>query len=260
MLTYEHLRLVKETGLATITINRPEVRNALDLQTWQEIRAAIRECKFDDAVRVVAITGAGGKAFASGANIGELKKKKTLDIALKGEAQETLNEIESLPKPTIAAVDGYALGGGCEVSMSCDFRVATTRAKFGLPEVGLGVIPSAGGTQRLQRLVGIAKAKELIFTGDIIDAATAQQIGLVNHVVEPDELMAAVRKLADKIIPKGPVAVSLAKMSINTGANTDLISGLIVEKLAQTVCFATQDRAEGTAAFLEKRKPNFKGE
>lgn len=259
-MTYEHLLITKENGLATIMINRPEMRNALDTQTWGEIRAAIRECKFDDQVRVVAITGAGGKAFASGANINELKKKKTLDIALKGEAQETLNEIESLPKPTIAAVDGYALGGGCEVSMSCDLRVATTRAKFGLPEVGLGVIPSAGGTQRLQRLVGIAKAKELIFTGAIIDAATALQLGLVNKVVEPDELTAEVRKLADKIIPKGPVAISLAKMSINTGANTDIYSGLIVEKLAQTVAFGTSDRVEGTTAFVEKRKPNFKGE
>jgi enoyl-CoA hydratase len=258
--TYEHLLLAKENGLATITINRPEVRNALDLQTWQEIRAAIKECKFDDEVRVVAITGAGGKAFASGANIGELKKRKTLDIVLKGEAQEALNEIEYLPKPTIAAVDGFALGGGCEVSMSCDLRVATTRSKFGLPEVGLGVIPSAGGTQRLQRLVGVAKAKELIFTGDIVDAATAQQIGLVNKVVEPDELMAAVRALGDKMISKGPVAVSLAKIAINTGANTDLLSGLMVEKLAQTVCFATKDRLEGTAAFVEKRKPNFVGE
>ena len=259
-MNYEHLQLMKEKGLATITINRPEVRNALDVQTWQELRAAIRECKYDDAVRVVAITGAGGKAFASGANIAELVKKRTLDISLKNEAQDVLCELENLPKPTIAAVDGFALGGGCEVAMACDMRLASNRAKFGLPEVGLGVIPSAGGTQRLQRLVGIAKAKELVFTGDIIDAATALQIGLVNKVVDPEALMAEVRAMADKIIPKGPVAVGLAKISINTGSNVDLASGMIVERLAQTVCFATEDRGEGTAAFIETRKPNFKGE
>lgn len=259
-MTYQHFLVEKENSLGIITFNRPEIRNAMDVQTWEELRAAVRECRFDDAVKVVVITGAGEKAFASGSDIGSLLKKKTLDIALKSEAQWILLELENLTKPTIAAIDGYALGGGCEVAMACDIRVATSRAKFGLPEPHLGVIPSAGGTQRLPRLVGIAKAKELMFTGDIIDAATAQQIGLVNKVVEPEMLMTAVREMAAKIVTKGPVAISLAKIAINTGVNTDLASGMIVEKLAQTVAFGTADRVEGTAAFLEKRKPDFKGE
>ena len=160
----------------------------------------------------------------------------------------------------IAAIDGFALGGGCELAMACDIRIATAKSKLGQPEVNLGVIPGAGGTQRLQRLVGIGKAKELIFTGDIISAAQAREIGLINKVVdEAAELMPAAKAMADKIISKGPVAVAVAKIAINVGANTDINSGLLFEKFAQTVAFATQDRVEGTGAFLEKRKPDFKG-
>lgn len=255
---YQNVLMTKDNGLALLTLNRPEVRNALDPQTWSEIRSAIREVRFDDEVRVVAITGAGGKAFASGADIKALLARPVLD-QLKSEVNDTLNEIESLNKPVIAAVDGFALGGGCELAMACDIRIATTRSKFGQPEANLGIIPGAGGTQRLQRLVGIGKAKELIFTGDIIDANQAEKIGLVNMVVEPGQLMAAVKTMTAKIMAKGPVAINVAKVSINVGSNVDLFSGLAVERFAQTVALGTEDRVEGMTAFVEKRKPNFCG-
>ncbi|WP_027718214.1 enoyl-CoA hydratase-related protein [Desulfovirgula thermocuniculi] len=256
---YKNLLFQKDGSIAIITLNRPEVHNALDPQTWGELRAAIGECRRDPEVRVVIITGAGGKAFAAGADIRALRERPALEV-LKGEAQEVLNEIENLDKPVIAAIDGYALGGGCELALACDIRIATSRSKFGQPEVNLGIIPGAGGTQRLTRLVGPGKAKELIFTGDIITAQEAKEIGLVNKVVDsPEELLPAAKAMAQKIIQKGPVAVSLAKLAINTGANVDLRSGLAVERLAQTVAFYTEDRIEGTTAFLEKRPPQFQG-
>ncbi len=258
-MSYQNLLVTREGGLGIITLNRPEVRNALDPQTWSEIRSAIREFKLDDEIKVVIITGAGGKAFASGADIRSLRERKALDV-LKSEATDTLNEIEFLTKPVIAAIDGFALGGGCELAMACDIRIATVRSRFGQPEVNLGIIPGAGGTQRLQRLVGVGKAKELILTGDIIDAAEAERIGLVNKVVEPEQLMAAAGEMAEKIMAKGPVAISVAKAAINVGANTDLFSGLLFERFAQAVAFTTEDRIEGTTAFLEKRNPNFKGQ
>lgn len=255
---YQNILLTKDGGVAMLTLNRPEVRNALDPQTWSEIRSATREIRFDDEVRVVVITGAGGKAFASGADIRALLARPVLE-QLRSEVNDTLNEIESLNKPVIAAVDGFALGGGCELAMACDIRIATSRSRFGQPETNLGIIPGAGGTQRLQRLVGISKAKEMIFTGDILNAAEAEKIGLVNKVVEPDELMQAVQEMAAKIMAKGPVAISVAKTAINVGSNTDLFSGLAVERFAQTVALATEDRIEGMTAFIEKRKPEFKG-
>ncbi len=258
-MAYEKILLEVNEGIGTLTLNQPEVRNALDPQTWLEIRQGIREFRLNRDVRVVIITGAGGKAFASGANIKALSERKALET-LESEAQDVLNEIENLNKPVIAAINGFALGGGCELSMACDIRIATSRSKLGQPEVNLGVIPGAGGTQRLQRLVGIGKAKELIFTGDIISAQEAKDIGLINQVVdEPEELMETAMAMAKKIISKGPVAVSLAKAAINLGANTDIHSGLLFEKYAQTILFSTEDRIEGTTAFVEKRKPTFKG-
>lgn len=258
-MSFQNLLLEKDGHIALITLNRPEVRNALDPQTWSEIRGAVRECRFDKEVRVVIITGAGGKAFASGADIKSLRDRHALEV-LKGEAQDTLNDVENLEKPVIAAIDGFCLGGGCELAMACDIRIATVQSKFGQPEVNLGIIPGAGGTQRLQRIVGPGKAKELIFTGEIISAREAGEIGLVNRVVDTrEDLMACAREMAQKIIAKGPVAVSLAKMSINLGLNTDINSGLLFEKYAQTIAFSTEDRVEGTTAFLEKRKPAFKG-
>ena len=258
-MAYKNILFEKEDHIGMITINRPEVRNALDPQTIGEIRDAIRTCRFDDDVRVVILTGAGGKAFASGADIRTLKARKTLEV-LKSESQETLNEIENLDKPVIVAIDGYALGGGCELSMACDIRIATSRSKLGQPEVNLGLIPGMGGTQRLQRLVGLGKAKELIFTGDIISADEAKSIGLVNQVVsEPEELLSVAKEMARKIISKAPIAIALSKTALNVGSNVDLHSGLLFEKHAQTIAFSTEDRIEGTSAFLEKRKPDFKG-
>lgn len=256
---YQNILLSTEENIALLTINRPEVRNALDPQTWAEIRSAIRKCRFDQDVRVVIITGAGDKAFASGADIRALRERETLEV-LKSEAQETLNDIENLDKPVIAAIDGLALGGGCELAMACDIRIATPRTKLGQPEVNLGIIPSAGATQRLPRLVGIGKAKELIFTGDIISAKEAKEIGLVNKVIDSSEdVLSSAREMARKIISKAPVAISLAKMAINISSNTDINSGLLFEKFAQTIAFSTADRIEGTTAFLEKRKVDFKG-
>jgi enoyl-CoA hydratase len=229
------------------------------MQTLSEIREAFRFVRANAAVTTVIITGAGGKAFASGADIRALKQRGVLET-FHSETQTIFNEIESTGKPVIAAIDGFALGGGCELSMACDIRIATARSKLGLPEVNLGLIPGAGGTQRLQRYVGFGKAKELIFTGAIIGAEEAERIGLVNQVVgTPEALMPAALKMAETIRSKGPVAVAMAKTTINYGAGTDLNSGLIIEKLAQTVLFGTEDRMEGLDAFLEKRAAKFKG-
>lgn len=258
-MSYSMLYLERSQSTLTVTINRPEVRNALSPKVLDEMYQVIIDTAFDQDVRVVVIASAGGKAFASGADIRSLHERKALE-ALQSKAQETLLAIENLDKPVIAAIDGFALGGGCELALACDIRIATQRSKLGQPEVNLGIIPGMGGTQRLQRVVGFGKAKELIFTGDIISAEQALSIGLVNHVVDDDQaLKDKVQEMADKIAGKGPRAVSLAKMAINTGANTDIHSGLLFEKMAQTVVFSTEDKQEGTAAFLEKRSPQFKG-
>ena len=256
---FQNILMKEDSGICFITLNRPEARNALDPKTWEEIRCAIRTCRSEKEIRVVIITGTGGKAFASGVDIRALRERETLAV-LDGETQEALNDIENLNKPVIAAIDGFALGGGCELAMACDIRIATGRSKLGQPEVNLGIIPGAGGTKRLQRLVGIGKAKELVFTGDIISASDAEKIGLVNRVIDdPQDLLPFAREMALKIISKGPVALSLAKIVINAGCDINLNAGLLFEKLAQTIAFSTKDRIEGISAFLDKRKANFKG-
>ncbi|CAK7065524.1 MAG: Crotonyl-CoA hydratase [Desulfovibrio sp.] len=259
-MAYQNILVSIEDGIGVLTINRPEVRNAVDYATWDEIREAVREFGLNDDVKVVIITGAGGKAFASGADIRALQVRTPME-QLNSTLMDTLGVIANLAKPVIAAVDGFALGGGCELSMACDIRVATKKSKFGQPEVGLAIIPGGGGTQRLQRLVGIGKAKELIFTGDIISAEEAERIGLVQKVVEDgeDAALAAAKEMAAKIKAKGPVAVSLAKLAINVGANTDLQSGLYLERCCQAFAFSTGDKAEGTTAFVEKRPAQFQG-
>ena len=257
-MAYQNIKIEINDGIAILTLNRPEVRNALDYVTWDEIRAGMRELRFNDDAHVIILTGAGGKAFASGADIKALNAR-TVSEQMNSEVNDILYEITMHKKPVIAAVDGYALGGGCELAMACDIRIATKKSKFCQPEVNLGIIPGGGGTQRLQRLVGIGKAKELIFTGDIISAEEAERIGLIEKVVEDGAVLEAAIEMAKKIKAKGPVAVTLAKQAINVGANTDLYSGLCFERYSQAIAFSTADKAEGTLAFIEKRPAQFKG-
>ena len=257
---FENILYEVKDGILYLTLNRPEVRNALSPEMWNDIRTATQLAREDERVKVVIVSGAGDKALASGADIKEIHDRDYLKMLL-ATASVSLKDLEDLYKPVICAVNGFALGGGCELAMSCDIRIATRRSKFGQPEVGLGIMPGAGGTQRLSRLVGLAKAKELIFTGRIIGAEEAMSIGLVNKVTDDDRdsLMQAAEEMARQIMAKGPMAVNLAKLSINLGHETDINTGLMIERLAQTIAFSTQDRKEGTAAFLEKRPADFQG-
>ncbi|UOF89024.1 enoyl-CoA hydratase-related protein [Fodinisporobacter ferrooxydans] len=254
----KNLLIQLENHVGTITINRPDVRNALNAATVHEMRQVLLEWKQNPDVQVVVFTGAGEKAFAAGADIAQLRER-TLHDALESQMQSFYREIELYEKPTIAAINGYALGGGCELAMACDIRIAGTNAKLGLPELNLAIIPGAGGTQRLARLVGKGKAVEMILTGAIIGAEEAQNIGLVTQVSGSDRLFETVRETCEKILSKGPLAVRLAKLAIQAGLETDIHTGLLIEKLAQAVLFTSEDKMEGTTAFLEKRKPNFRG-
>lgn len=257
---FDNILYKNDDGILYLTLNRPDVRNALSPKMWNDIRTATQCARDDDSVKVVIVSGAGDKALASGADIREIHDREYLKM-MQATASLSLKALEDLYKPVICAVNGYALGGGCELAMACDIRIATRRSKFGQPEVNLGIMPGAGGTQRLPRLVGIGKAKELIFTGRIIGAEEACAIGLVNKVTEDsrEALMAEAEAMAKQIMTKGPIAIMMSKIAINTGSETDLNTGLMIERLAQTVAFSTEDRKEGTAAFLEKRPANFKG-
>lgn len=255
---YENLLIKKEGNIAKLIINRPKALNALNSQVLEELNEALSNIEKDDEVFVLIITGE-GKAFVAGADITEMKDM-TPDEARKFArlGLEVFRKIELLEKPVIAAVNGFALGGGCELAMSCDIRIAGDKAKFGQPEVGLGITPGFAGTQRLSRLVGIAKAKELIFTGDMIDAFEAEKVGLVNKVVSQDELMEEVTNLARKIASKGQIAVRYSKTAINRGIESDIETGMAMERELFSLCFATEDQKEGMTAFVDKRKPNFK--
>ena len=259
MAEYETILTAVEEGIGRITINRPDARNALNTQVLGDVRQALAEFRHDREVGVVVFTGAGERAFAAGADIGELRERTALD-ALASVMQGVYDEIEAYEKPTIAAVNGLALGGGCELAMACDVRVASRNARFGLPEVTLAIIPGAGGTQRLSRLVGKGRAIEMILTGQIIDAEEAHRIGLVTQVAGDEGLMDKVRTTSATILSRGPLAVRLAKLAVQTGSETDQKTGLVIERLAQAVLFDTQDKREGTTAFLEKREPRFRGE
>nr|WP_263327357.1 enoyl-CoA hydratase-related protein [Neobacillus sp. Marseille-Q6967] len=254
---YENIEINKKGRLAYIVINRPELRNALNKETLHEIVAALDQLNEDDTVGCVIFTGKGEKSFAAGADISQLRQKTALDVFKPGGMQEVYDRIEMYDKPTIAMVNGFALGGGCELALACDIRVASVNAKFGLPELNLSIIPGAGGTQRLARVVGKGKALDMILTGKIVDGEEAYRIGLVAEVVSPEELEAKTEEVAEKILSKGPLAVKLAKLAVQTGFETDQRTGLIIEKLAQAILFSTEDKNEGTAAFLEKRKPEF---
>jgi enoyl-CoA hydratase len=241
-----------------VKINRPDALNALNTETLSELRKAMHALSLDNEnVRVILLTGE-GKAFVAGADISEMKGMSALQAREFSKlGQGVFNFIATQEKPVIAAINGFALGGGCELVLACDIRVASDKAKFGQPEVNLGVIPGFAGTQRLSRLVGVAKAKELIFTGDMIDVQTAHSIGLVNRVVPANQLMTICMDLANKIASKGPSAVKLAKTVINKGIQADLSTGTSYEAEAFGLCFATGEPKEGMSAFLEKRKPNW---
>ncbi|MDP9800755.1 enoyl-CoA hydratase [Arcanobacterium wilhelmae] len=255
----ENSVLVEVEGpIATIVINRPEVLNAINYDVLDGLEAAIDQVAADDGVRVVIVTGAGERSFVAGADIALLQDMDPFaGKAYCERGQAVYSKLEKLPKPVIAAINGFALGGGSELALACDIRIASSKAKFGLPEVGLGVIPGFGGTQRLPRLIGVGYAKELILTGEIIRADRAAQIGLVNRVVEPEELTATVRELAQAIASKSSVALSFAKDSINRGIQMDLDTAIAMEAVQFAVAFSSDDRAEGIGAFLAKRTPDF---
>lgn len=250
--------LTIEGPLAIVTVNRPEKRNALDLPTVEEFHRALGEIERARCT-VFIVTGAGDKSFVAGADINAIKSRRRAD-ALAGINTRLMSAIENHDAVAIAAVNGFAMGGGCELALSCDLRIASENALFGLPEPTLGIIPAAGGTQRLPRVVGLGRAKEMILTGAKWDAKKALDFGLVSEVVPSSELMTAARAMARRIIALGPLAIRLAKQALNASANMPLQSGLVFESMIQAVTFESKDKLEGASAFLEKRKPNFTGE
>lgn len=255
--SYENVEVKVEDGIFWLTLNRPEARNALDANMLREIDEAITAAEGDSAVQVIVIQGAGEKSFAAGADIRQLHERKPLEALVPG-MQGLYSKIENSTKVTIAAVRGYALGGGCELAMTCDIRIATKNAKFGLPELNLGIVPAAGGTQRLARIVGKGRALDMILTGKIIDGEEAERIGLVSYYVDEETLQDKIVEVASAVLKKGPVAVMLAKRAVHKGYDIDEDTALWIEKLSQAVAFGTEDKQEGTLAFLEKRQAEFK--
>ena len=250
----------EEDGILTLTLNRPEVMNSLNFELLHRLRDQVDQVRHRRDVRVIVVTGAGEKAFCSGADLKEragLPPEKVKEFIFT--IRNLFTAIEQLGMPVIAAVNGVALGGGTELALACDIRIASATASMGLTETRLAIIPGAGGTQRLPRLIGRGKAKELIFTGRRVEAAEALQIGLVNRVVPPEALMDECRRMAAMICETGPIAIEQAKYAINYGLETDLATGLAIESNAYWVCIPTEDRLEGLAAFREKRKPVYKG-
>lgn len=257
---YQNVLLEKENNIAVLSINRPKALNALNKETLLEIQNAVDTITNDNSINVLIITGTGDKAFVAGADISYMRDLTAVEgreFGLLGNKIFTM--IENLEIPVIAAVNGFALGGGCELSMACDFRIASSKAKFGQPEVGLGITPGFGGTQRLPRLVGPGMAKQLLYTAATINADEALRIGLVNAVVPPDELMNHVRKIAERISANAPLAVKYAKAAVREGIQTDINRGTTIEADLFGLCFSTNDQNEGMSAFLEKRKADFSG-
>ena len=255
----ENVLFEKRGRVAIITVNRPDKLNALNVRTRQEILAALDQAGSDDEIRVVVITGAGEKAFVAGADINEFAGKTALQQREVMKGRRAFDAMEDFPKPVIAVINGFALGGGCELALACDIRIASSKARLGQPEIKLGIIPGGGGTQRLTRLIGEGKAMELMLTGDMIGAEEALQLGLVNHVVAPEELEARTLELANRIAEMSPVALAMAKQAVKNAARLDLRAGLDAEVDLFSLCFSSEDKEEGVRAFIEKRKPEFKG-
>jgi enoyl-CoA hydratase len=259
-MAYENLIYEKKDGIAWITFNRPKVLNALNRKTIGELQAILTDARDDTAVRVLILTGSEEKAFVAGADINELAQQTPVhgkEFSLYG--QGVFHLLETIGKPSICAINGFALGGGCELALSCSIRLASKTAKLGQPEVKLGILPGYGGSQRLARLCGKGMAHELCLTGEMINAEEAQRIGLVNHIYEPTELLPAAEAMAKKIIEKAPLAVKYCMEAIERGVEMPQEEGLFLEATLFGVCCATEDMREGTKAFLEKRPPNFQG-
>ena len=259
-LTLANVLYEKKGAIAYVTVNRPKVLNALNTPTWKDLRTAFEDARDDTAVRGVILTGAGNKAFIAGADISELAHVAAFEAEQSSRfGQEVLDLIENLGKPVIAAVNGFALGGGCETAMACTIRLAVDTAKFGQPEVTLGLVPGGGGTQRLPRLVGKGRALQLILSGEMISAQEAYRIGLVNEIVPAAELITRAEAILKKIASNAPIAVKFALEATNKGLETSQGEGLLLEASYFGLCAATEDKKEGTTAFLEKRAPQFQG-
>ncbi|MFN6962381.1 MAG: enoyl-CoA hydratase/isomerase family protein [Pyrinomonadaceae bacterium] len=259
MPTYETITVERRGAVAVLTINRPDKLNALNSAVHAEGVAALDELKRDAEVRVVVVTGSGPKSFVAGADIGEFAGQTPVTQRDRFNERTLFNSIDTFPKPVIAMINGFCLGGGNELALACDLRVASENAKFSQPEINLGIIPGGGGTQRLTRLIGEGRAMEMILTGDMIDAETAYRFGLVNHVYPAAELEAKTMELAAKIAEKAPVALQLIKEAVKFASRSNLDEGLRREVDLFAICFSTEDKEEGVRAFLEKRKPTFKG-
>jgi enoyl-CoA hydratase len=259
-LTLANVLYEKKGAIAYVTVNRPKVLNALNTPTWKDLRTAFEDARDDTAIRGVILTGAGNKAFIAGADISELAHVAAFEAEQSSRfGQQVLDLIESLGKPVIAAVNGFALGGGCETAMACTIRIAIETAKFGQPEVTLGLVPGGGGTQRLPRLVGKGRALHLILSGEMISAQEAYRIGLVNEIVPAADLITRAEAILKKIASNAPIAVKLALEAANMGMDTSQGEGLLLEASYFGLCAATEDKKEGTSAFLEKRAPHFQG-
>jgi len=259
-MSYKYLLLEKEDGLGILYINRPEAMNALNEELLQELGTAVDDIGNDDEIQVLIITGAGDRSFVAGADIKQMQPFNAVKGRSFGQlGQNVFRKIEVMAKPVIAAVNGFALGGGCELAMAADMRLASEKARFGQPEVGLGITPGFGGTQRLPRLVGEGRAKELIFTGEVISAEEAYRIGLVNHIYPAETLLDEAKKLARKIMANAPLAVQFSKAAINQGMQTDIETAMGIEADLFGLCFSTDDQKTGMEAFLKKEKPQFAG-
>ena len=259
MSKFETILVEKRDRVAILTINRPDKLNALNSAVHIEGVAALEELRNDSEIRVVVITGAGEKSFIAGADISEFAGQTPVTQRNVFQNKTLFNSIDGFPKPIIAMINGFCLGGGCELSLACDIRIASENAKIGQPEINLGIIPGGGGTQRMTKLIGEGKSMELILTGDMIDAQTALDLGLVNHVFASEDLEEKTMRMASKIASKSPIALQMAKEAIKVASKSNLDEGLRREIDLFAICFSSEDKEEGVSAFLEKRKPDFKG-